>query len=346
MVQENNTVKNNEDTRVRRILSLIIGFVFFYLCGFVGKFLAARVSSYGTVAITIMNSFLNAVTILFVAVGIIFALVQHNQSEKKRAVTNKISLFIISAFQILLILALLVLGNQITALYIRPDLIFNILVPAFRAAAISMTLFSTISIVLGMMVKRKSFLFLLLSYIIVFVLSVAAMFIGLGTLNWGVTGIAIGIGMIQPVVALLPNVENWSGSAALNSIASFPVTQDNAETEKPTVQMFCPQCGTRLPAGTKYCDQCGSELKALLHPEPTTTSSSVSSKVEDAPSGGFAVLGFFIPLVGLILFLVWHDTYPLRAKSAGKGALAGVITGVALAILSIIIQLSLFARLF
>lgn len=147
-------------------------------------------------------------------------------------------------------------------------------------------------------------------------------------------------------VALLPNFENWSSRAALNFIASFPVTQDNAEAKKPTVQMFGPQCGNRLPAGTKYCDQCGSELKALLYPELTTTSSSVSSKVEDAPSGGFAVLGFFIPLVGLILFLVWHDTYLLRAKSAGKGALVGVITGVALAILSMIIQLSLFARLF
>ena len=205
-----------------------------------------------------------------------------------------------------------------------------------------MILFSTISIVVGMMAKKKSFLFMLLAYLIAFILSVAAMFLGL---NWGITGIAIGLGMIQPVVALLPNVGNWSGSAALDSTASFPVTQDGAETGNTAVQMFCPQCGTRFPVGTKYCDQCGSELKALLHPE-ATTSRPGSDNVEDAPSGGFAVLGFFIPLVGLILFLVWHDTYPLRAKSAGKGALAGVITGVALTILSMIIQLSLFARIF
>jgi hypothetical protein len=45
----------------------------------------------------------------------------------------------------------------------------------------------------------------------------------------------------------------------------------------------------------------------------------------DAPSGGFAVLCFFIPLVGLILYLVWKDEYPLKAKSCGKGALIGVI---------------------
>jgi hypothetical protein len=45
----------------------------------------------------------------------------------------------------------------------------------------------------------------------------------------------------------------------------------------------------------------------------------------DAPSGGFAVLCFFIPLVGLILYLVWKDEYPLKAKSCGKGALIGAI---------------------
>jgi hypothetical protein len=50
----------------------------------------------------------------------------------------------------------------------------------------------------------------------------------------------------------------------------------------------------------------------------------------DAPSMGYAVLGFFIPLAGLILYLVWKDQYPLRAKSAGKGALIGFIVDLVL----------------
>ena len=49
---------------------------------------------------------------------------------------------------------------------------------------------------------------------------------------------------------------------------------------------------------------------------------------QDAPSLGYAVLGFFIPLVGLILFLSWQSSFPFRARSAGKGALAGVICSV------------------
>ena len=44
---------------------------------------------------------------------------------------------------------------------------------------------------------------------------------------------------------------------------------------------------------------------------------------DDAPNTGFAILGFLIPIVGLILYLVNKDTTPLKAKSAGKGALIG-----------------------
>ena len=72
----------------------------------------------------------------------------------------------------------------------------------------------------------------------------------------------------------------------------------------------------------------------------------VNTNTQDAPSGGFAVLSFFFPIVGLILYLVWHDTLPLRAKSAGKGALAGVITSVGLSILAALLQLAAFSQLF
>ena len=51
---------------------------------------------------------------------------------------------------------------------------------------------------------------------------------------------------------------------------------------------------------------------------------------QDAPSAGFAVLSFFFPVVGLILWLVWMNTSPLKAKSCGKGALIGFISGVVL----------------
>ena len=39
---------------------------------------------------------------------------------------------------------------------------------------------------------------------------------------------------------------------------------------------------------------------------------------------GWAVLGFFFPLVGFILWIVWGKTQPEDAYLAGKGAIIGV----------------------
>ena len=54
---------------------------------------------------------------------------------------------------------------------------------------------------------------------------------------------------------------------------------------------------------------------------------------EDNGGIGWGLLGFFIPIVGLILFLVWNDTKPRTARAAGKGALVGVIFNVVLYLL-------------
>ncbi len=46
---------------------------------------------------------------------------------------------------------------------------------------------------------------------------------------------------------------------------------------------------------------------------------------------GYAFLGFFLPIVGLILYLVWKPTYPNRARCAGIGALiSAIVTGASL----------------
>ena len=41
-----------------------------------------------------------------------------------------------------------------------------------------------------------------------------------------------------------------------------------------------------------------------------------------------SVLGFFVPLAGLIIWLMNKDTKPLMAKSAGKGAIIGWIASI------------------
>ena len=92
---------------------------------------------------------------------------------------------------------------------------------------------------------------------------------------------------------------------------------------------YCPHCGKELVEGAVVCLNCGrsvNEINTNSNPvSPSSYTTRANSNVPDAPNTGMAVLGFFIPIVGLVLYLLWKDTTPLKAKSAGKGALIGFI---------------------
>lgn len=79
--------------------------------------------------------------------------------------------------------------------------------------------------------------------------------------------------------------------------------------------MYCKYCGSFLDDNSVYCTKCG-----MLIDE------NQNNNLDDHSNVGFAILGFFIPLIGLIFFLIYENKQPKRAKSAGKGALIGVIT--------------------
>lgn len=100
--------------------------------------------------------------------------------------------------------------------------------------------------------------------------------------------------------------------------------------------MYCKNCGRIVDENSLYCSHCGTRLD-------NTTSANVS---EDNSSFGFAILGFFIPIVGLILFLIYEGKKPKRAKSAGKGALIGFITKIVLSIIFTIIYFVFAASVF
>ena len=88
---------------------------------------------------------------------------------------------------------------------------------------------------------------------------------------------------------------------------------------------YCSKCGQQIHDDATICIHCGCAT--------AVSSTQVAPATQDAPNTGFAVLGFFIPLVGLILYLIFSNNgQPLKAKSAGKGALIGVIVSVAISI--------------
>ena len=90
--------------------------------------------------------------------------------------------------------------------------------------------------------------------------------------------------------------------------------------------MYCSRCGEYQNGNEAYCQNCGAQLSV-----------GQSNTPDDRSSPGFAALGFFFPLVGLILFAVFDSKQPRRAKSAGKGALIGFIVNVVLTILFTVI---------
>lgn len=97
--------------------------------------------------------------------------------------------------------------------------------------------------------------------------------------------------------------------------------------------MYCRYCGKQIEEDARFCPYCGSAQQEERQAPPPQQR---YVDPNDAPSGGFAVLGFFFPLIGLILYLVWKDELPQRAHSCGKGALVGVVVYVVFWILAMI----------
>lgn len=108
--------------------------------------------------------------------------------------------------------------------------------------------------------------------------------------------------------------------------------------------MYCKNCGNNLENNVAFCGQCGTPIDEQ-NTSSVNNNNTAKPKETDSSNLGYALLGFFLPLVGLILFLIWKDEYPLRARSAGKGALISVIisfaAGVLLSIVGILVASSM-----
>lgn len=100
--------------------------------------------------------------------------------------------------------------------------------------------------------------------------------------------------------------------------------------------MYCKNCGGFIDSASTYCKNCGANLNSIQNTNAT----------DDNSSFGFAILGFFIPILGLIFFLVYEGKKPKRAKSAGKGALIGFITKIVITIILVVLYVVFAFSLF
>lgn len=97
---------------------------------------------------------------------------------------------------------------------------------------------------------------------------------------------------------------------------------------------YCGNCGEKIEADQDVCLHCGS----MVNNSYKQTKKPV---YEDNGGFGYGLLGFCIPLAGLILFLIWNTDKPKSAKAAGLGALFSVIATIVLSIIFVIIIFAL-----
>ena len=99
----------------------------------------------------------------------------------------------------------------------------------------------------------------------------------------------------------------------------------NCGNEVQESAVACPKCGFSPRSEKKFCYNCGVGLneKQLMCIKCGVNLHGTQKIEGDKTIGGLGVLCFLIPLLGLILYLVWKDEKPIKAKGAGKAALWG-----------------------
>jgi len=102
--------------------------------------------------------------------------------------------------------------------------------------------------------------------------------------------------------------------------------------------MFCKECGTQIPDNANVCSNCGVAQRAGVNVNPVIPP--VNSASNDAGGFGWGLLGFCVPIAGLILFLVWKSEKPKSSKAAGIGALVSVIASVLIYIIYFVVIVS------
>lgn len=103
---------------------------------------------------------------------------------------------------------------------------------------------------------------------------------------------------------------------------------------------YCPHCGTAVEDNASVCFSCGS----LIEVPPAQAPAAVTNTAQKG-SFGFWILGFFVPVLGVILWAVMKNDQPGKARSAGFGALFGFLAPFAVSIFLSIITILFQQRL-
>ena len=86
--------------------------------------------------------------------------------------------------------------------------------------------------------------------------------------------------------------------------------------------MFCAKCGAVMDDNAEFCPKCGARAGAEAH-----------GVAKDDSVGALGIVLFCLPLVGAIMYFVWKDDKPKKAKTACYLALGGTVLGIVLQVI-------------
>jgi len=90
--------------------------------------------------------------------------------------------------------------------------------------------------------------------------------------------------------------------------------------------MNCPQCGTQFPMTNQQMPQQPMMNQQMGMQQQNAFGQMPQQQVQGV-QWGFVVLGFLIPIVGVILYFVWNKERPETAKACGIAGLIGWVLG-------------------
>ncbi len=96
------------------------------------------------------------------------------------------------------------------------------------------------------------------------------------------------------------------------------------------MEKFCTNCGGKLEDHFNVCPYCGTQQGGNLYAQNYSQQVPVQ---EDKVEIGYIILGFFIPMAGLVLWALWSKEKPKTAKAVGIAGIIGFIAGIIFSIL-------------
>ena len=103
----------------------------------------------------------------------------------------------------------------------------------------------------------------------------------------------------------------------------------------------CPYCGGMVSDQAPSCPHCGASLSQGYTPVQPPFQSYPTSKPIDKPDTGMNVLSFFFPYIGWILYFIYREQTPIKAKACAKNGWIGFAIWIILTIVLVAIAVAL-----